>query len=135
MSGCFWDMVTPRLYFLCMEVDQEASKSLSTISNKKFFMVTFAFRILLIFKCYLYFDRSSYGDNKQAKFVFVTYFPENLSQIARARANPHKILVEKFFKVALALCSCHFLHYYRSTIFKSLPQRRRIWMQTSFSQN
>ena len=71
-----------------------------------------------------------YGDNSQAKFVFVTYFPENLSQIARAKANPHKTIVDRFVKVLVIHpifmeLSCAHIHF-RIIIFKSLqlPQKR-----------
>lgn len=42
--------------------------------------------------------RVVYGDSGRSKFVFVTYVPETLSGLAKAKANMHKPSVESFLK-------------------------------------
>ncbi|EGC30383.1 hypothetical protein DICPUDRAFT_41497, partial [Dictyostelium purpureum] len=42
--------------------------------------------------------RTVYGDSDRAKFVFITYVPDSLSGIAKAKANMHKPHVDRFFK-------------------------------------
>jgi hypothetical protein len=42
--------------------------------------------------------RVKYGDSGRAKFVFVTYVPDSLSGLAKAKANMHKPSVDRFLK-------------------------------------
>jgi hypothetical protein len=42
--------------------------------------------------------RVIYGDSGRAKFVFVTYVPDTLSGLAKAKANMHKPSVDRFLK-------------------------------------
>lgn len=42
--------------------------------------------------------RMLYGDSGRAKFVFITYVPETLSGLAKAKANMHKPSVDQFLK-------------------------------------
>jgi len=42
--------------------------------------------------------RVIYGDSQRSKFVFVTYVPEGLSGMAKAKANMHKPTVIQFLK-------------------------------------
>jgi len=42
--------------------------------------------------------RVKYGDSGRAKFVFVTYVPDSLSGLAKAKANMHKPSIDRFLK-------------------------------------
>lgn len=42
--------------------------------------------------------RVIYGDSQRSKFVFITYAPETLSTLTKARANTHKPIVSQYLK-------------------------------------
>lgn len=42
--------------------------------------------------------RMKYGDSARSKFVFITYVPESLSGMSKAKANMHKPSVDSFLK-------------------------------------